>query len=444
MKTPKLFDRLHARLGDFWWYSLMLFCACRAGDAIQAYIGLCLVPKYVGQDELGAVMPLQQLSGLFAVPLAILATVFAKYVNTYATRGEYGKVKSFIRDVLLVACVAFLFCIATAYVVIPHFYERLNVQEGLLTVLILASGFATNISSLFTSALQGLKKFKAITVQSLIGTPIRLVTLMVAMPVRALSGYILGQTTPPAACSILAACSLHRDLRTTTVDTAWRKDIPEIWRYLWPVAIYMGVCAILSSVNATIYRQRLPDIESSAYYMLTRFAETAGYIGSSIMMVLVPLASEAHEKGKNNLRILAQTVIASIGCASALALIFVVAAKPLFAAVETWKAYAPYSFLLAPQTLATGIIIASGMIVAYEMACRRFRIAAVALILNFLWNAFLVTFTGADFFHGILPESLIYTMKSLEVATLPHMTGLTLGFAVLQLAVVAGLAFLKK
>ena len=23
----KLFDRLHARLGDFWWYSLMLFCA---------------------------------------------------------------------------------------------------------------------------------------------------------------------------------------------------------------------------------------------------------------------------------------------------------------------------------------------------------------------------------------------------------------------------------
>ena len=25
--------KLHARLGDFWWYSLMLFCACRAADA---------------------------------------------------------------------------------------------------------------------------------------------------------------------------------------------------------------------------------------------------------------------------------------------------------------------------------------------------------------------------------------------------------------------------
>ena len=31
----KMMDRLHARMGDFWWYSLMLFCACRAADACR-------------------------------------------------------------------------------------------------------------------------------------------------------------------------------------------------------------------------------------------------------------------------------------------------------------------------------------------------------------------------------------------------------------------------
>ena len=35
-----MFQKLHARLGDFWWYSLMLFVACRSGDVIQAFIGL--------------------------------------------------------------------------------------------------------------------------------------------------------------------------------------------------------------------------------------------------------------------------------------------------------------------------------------------------------------------------------------------------------------------
>ena len=39
MKTPKLFDRLHARLGDFWWYSLMLFCACRAAGLLAKASG---------------------------------------------------------------------------------------------------------------------------------------------------------------------------------------------------------------------------------------------------------------------------------------------------------------------------------------------------------------------------------------------------------------------
>lgn len=33
-------DRLHNRLGDLWWYSLMIFVACRSGNVIQAFIGM--------------------------------------------------------------------------------------------------------------------------------------------------------------------------------------------------------------------------------------------------------------------------------------------------------------------------------------------------------------------------------------------------------------------
>ena len=40
-----MLNRLHARLGDFWWYSLMLFCACRAADLLNAFVGLWLVPN---------------------------------------------------------------------------------------------------------------------------------------------------------------------------------------------------------------------------------------------------------------------------------------------------------------------------------------------------------------------------------------------------------------
>ena len=72
-----ILDHIHARVGDLWWYSAMIFLACRSGDAIQAFIGLWLVPKYVGPQELGAVLPLQQLTSFLTVPLAIVAVVFS-------------------------------------------------------------------------------------------------------------------------------------------------------------------------------------------------------------------------------------------------------------------------------------------------------------------------------------------------------------------------------
>lgn len=432
-----MLKRLHARLGDFWWYSLMIFVACRSGDAIQAFIGLWLVPKYVGAEELGAVLPLQQLSGLFTVPLAVLATVFAKYVNVYATRGEFGKVRCLVRDVLVASAALFAVCIGAASLVVPFFYERLRVASGSLTALVLAAGFAGNVASLFTSALQGLKMFKTITVQNLVSAPIRLVTLLVAMPVRALSGYVLGQTTPPAACSLLAFGSLRRRLAPHPCDPSWRRDLPEILRYLAPVAVYTVLSALANTVQTTIYRQRLPEVESSAYYLLTRFAEIAGYVGSSIIAVLVPLVSEAHETGTRSLRILVQGVLASVGSGFLLSLAFSVAAHPILSMTNVWKPYLGHSNLLSLQTFYTGLIIASGVIVSYEMACRRFAVATLALILNISWTVFLVSFTGADFFHGILPEAAIAAMKGLHLATLAAMTKATLVFSLVQLALLS-------
>jgi hypothetical protein len=60
----RLARSLHQKLGDFWWYSLMIFCACRAADLLNAFVGLWLVPKYIGPSELGAVALQTFLCGL--------------------------------------------------------------------------------------------------------------------------------------------------------------------------------------------------------------------------------------------------------------------------------------------------------------------------------------------------------------------------------------------
>ena len=53
-----LMRKCRARLGDLWWYALLLFAAQRVGAVINMFVGLWLVPKYVPKSELGAVLPL--------------------------------------------------------------------------------------------------------------------------------------------------------------------------------------------------------------------------------------------------------------------------------------------------------------------------------------------------------------------------------------------------
>ncbi len=418
----KFILRLKEKLGDFWWYSLLIFLACRSGDVIQAFIGLWLVPKYVGQEELGAVLPLQQLCGLFAAPIAALATVFTKYVNTYATRGEYGKVKAFICDTLFVASGFFVLCMGAAYLILPHFYERLNIAAGLLTVLILASGFIGNIAQLFTNALQGLKKFTTITLTNLISAPIRLVTLLVAMPFRPLSGYVLGQGTPPATTSLLATATLYKTLKDTSCDPSWRKDLGKIIRYFIPILFFTGFMYLFGAITSTVYRQRLPEIESAAYYLLSRFAEIAGYLGMSMMVVLFPLAAEAHEKGKEDTTPLKKTIWGISVGTLALALLFTFTARPLLNLTATWRVYLPYAQLLPAMTIIMGMSSVISTFLLYEVACKRFRISAFIVVVNALWATFLVCFTGYEFFRGKLPDAIVDSMGTLNLATLTHLT----------------------
>ena len=431
-----LLNRIHERVGDLWWYSAMIFLACRSGDAIQAFIGLWLVPKYVGPQELGAVLPLQQLTSFLTVPLAVVAVVFSKYVNTYATRGEYGKVKSFIHDVFTASFVLFVVCIASAYLVMPFFYERLRIASVSLTFLILLCGLVGNIGTIVGSAQQGLKRFKTMALMNVLGAPIRLVTLLLAMPIRALSGYILGQTTPAATTSLLSIFDIRRTLKSYTPDRSWRKDWRNILNYAWPVAAYTAFGLALSTISTTVYRQRLPEIESAANYMLGRFAEIAGYFGTSISIILFPLVAETHEKGQEDTRLLKRAVIGTIIPTCILALAFVFLSNWIFSLTDTWATYRPYAYLLPLLTITTGLGCIIGATISYEMACRRFGIAAFIAAFNFLWICFLVSFTGYEFFNGILPDAFVNFMRGCHLASLKTLTYASLFSATLQLVII--------
>ena len=414
-----LIDRARAKLGDFWWWSLCLFVALRCGDAINAFVGLWLVPKYVPQSELGAVLPLLQVTGVFGLPISVLVITFTKFLNQYKTQGEDGKVKSLIRTFWGFAMGAILLGTGVALWLMPHFFERIRVQPGSLGILIIATAVLSTTAPVFTNALQALMKFRALTVMNLFCAPIRLLVMLVAMPIRALSGYMVGQAAPPLFQIVWSWFAIRKDIRPSVrAEPFWREDWRRLLRYATYIFLWNGIGTVVMAYQMMIVRQRMSDLDSAAYYMISRFSELSTYAGLSFSMLLFPMAAKAAVQQKEDFQLFVRTTSGSLVFGVAILAFLWAIGERLFMCVPLWNCYARY----VPDMVLLGVIQLIGVMLNnfsyYEVACNRFSFLWFGVPVTMLQLAFFVCFSGARYFDGILPPGVISWMESLGVCNL--------------------------
>ncbi len=423
-------QNIKVRLGDLWWYALMLFCVQRLGDGISMFIGLWLVPKYVPADELGAVLPLAQIGALLGVPLAILLIPFGKFLNVYATRNELGKVKSMLRDVFVLAAVASVAIAMVARYLMPLVFERMRVADGLLSWLIVMTGVTSALTPLFYQALQALKKFRQISLVGFFSAPIRLVVLLVALPIRGLSGYFAGQLAADGFGILYCLASLRRLFSRQVAFQPYWQHGREILAYTLPIAILVGAGRLQSAAEFFVIRHRLPEVESAAYYFITRFAEIPIVVWGAISMVFVPLVSERHESGKSVRSMLKQSMAILLVSGGLVALALHLSAPYIFAAVPTWVAYEPYAPLMGVAAATCVARVAFACFASYEMACRRFGFVWYTGSWCVLEAVALYVAGGISFFERWLPPAFVEAIETADLMRLHVLVWVMLAFSV--------------
>ena len=189
----------------------MIFVACRAADLLNAFVGLWLVPKYVDPSELGAVLPLSNFANFLAIPITAFACAFRNEVSRLSVGKEFGKLKTLMRGVFIAAAIFLFLAIVVARFTMPLLLERIRIVEGSLGLVIIAASFIGNILPIYANALQALKKFREQSLINIIGAPVRLITMLVAMPFRAITGYFVGQASVPAFNIAASIFSLRKE-----------------------------------------------------------------------------------------------------------------------------------------------------------------------------------------------------------------------------------------
>lgn len=412
-----------------------MFVALRFGDVINAVIGLWLVPKYVPQEELGAVLPLTQFATTFALPVSILVTIFTRYLTIFKTRGEIGKVKSLL--IWMICLVIFATSISSFVAIfsLPHLFERIRVQNGSLTILIIAAGLIGTISPIFNNALQGLKRFKTITAINLLSAPIRLATMLVTLPIRALSGYMVGQIVPQL-FSISATCvSLRKTLSSGVKATPfWQGEGKSILKYSLLCAAWTIPGSVFAMVQALIIRQRLPEVESAAYYMISRFSEIGIYAGTTLSFMMFPLAAEAFQENKKT-RLVLKANIATCAIGLPITAVLAAAGAFLFKSIPSYNDYQPFVFEMVLLSLLLISQQIAGNYTTYESINNRFWHMFFTLPITTIKILILICFTGYTFFVGILPDNVLDWMAGFHMAKLRNILLMLLTLQTLQNAI---------
>ncbi len=401
-----MFGQLHAKIGDFWWYSLMIFCAARVADCLNMFVGLWLVPKYVPPEELGAVQPLTSFASMLAIPAGVFATTFRQEISNLAVRRDFGRMKTLMRGVFIATAILFFVAIVVAKFILPSFLWRIRIAEGSLGLVILAASFVGSVSAIYQNPLQALKKFKATSAIHILGAPIRFIVMLVAMPYRALVGYFVGQASTPAFSILASVVALRKEL-SVRAEPYWNQDVVHRFGKLF---LLFGVSAlaggVASLVESTTIRQRLPGVESAAYYVVTRFSDISSFLMSALAFTIFPFTAELASRGRSTLPLVIKTSAAIMLTNSLLAVFFWLFGRHIISLLPNGELYAEFFWAIPCMILVTTLNACSSLYTTAETSANRFGYMWFTIPTSLAYAALLLCVTGWGYFEPYMPQQV--------------------------------------
>ena len=369
-----LYSRIRGRMGELWWWTALFFILMRMGDGLNAFVGLWLVPRFVPEADLGALLPLTGFGAILGIPLSILAVPLMKFLNRFMARGELGKVKALVGDACLCAVCLFGLVVIGLWICLNWFLGRVGLANGRLGVMVLLCGTVSAFAPVATSALQGLKQFGTVTALGLLGAICRLGVMVVALPLRGVTGYFAGQASPSLLSIGVAGWVLWgRVWRRIVRQPYWHEVRGEFGGVLAGVAFYIVATTLQSSAESLSIRQALTSSESAGYYLIARFADLAGGLSGAMLPFLFPVAAEAHLRGHETRGILLHSTWVNVLFGGLILCAVLLMGHWLSGWVEAWKVCDNLkfeAFLVCAISTLRGSVICFAM---FEIACDRLR-----------------------------------------------------------------------
>ncbi|MBN1558532.1 MAG: hypothetical protein JW951_10360 [Lentisphaerae bacterium] len=376
--------RVRRRVGPLWWHSGLLFVLMRFGDLCNLYVGVFLVPAFIEQDKLGAVLPLTRLATFVGLPLLIVVRTSMKFLNVFFVHGERGKIKQLLRDLGMGSVVLSVIIVLYLAFAAPFIQVRLKFDNRAIIWLVGALAVSHCWLPVASTSAQGLRKFYTLTLATAGKPVVRLVVIALLICRLQLVGYLAAGLVSSLFFIAFIFVSLRGFTHGAVIRESYRKHWGEMFRYMLPLGLCILVTSLQQVIEPWIVRQRLPVVDSAGFYIAAMFGFIPTFLAGAVRPFLFPLVSERSERKESTRDFHLQTLllVGVVGAFTTLLLFFVgswvLSIRPVW---REYLAYAPFVWRLGAVTTLQAVITCH---VAHETACRRFRflwyLAPIALI----------------------------------------------------------------
>ncbi|MBQ6925182.1 MAG: hypothetical protein IJQ73_11120 [Kiritimatiellae bacterium] len=363
---------LRSRLGELWWYTMLGFIVARMGEVVNLYIGVFLVPKVMPAEELGAVTPLMSVGAFVGLPIALLLLPVGKFLNVFAAKKEYGKVKALLLDSIYVNLAFAVVVLTWLAFAGDGILERMHVTDRRILIPVAAFAVLSCLEPIIGSAQRSLKCFRSMLIAGLGGPYVRLVGMLLLLAPFGAFGYLsaqLGLSLWGIGCALVA---LHLYLRKCGGRTSYREDVRDMVAYSIPLVALTFAGRVQGPVEAFVIRHRLPEEVSAGYYFSTMFGAIPGYFTSALVAFFWPIVSEKFEKGESTHKLLMQSMLFNLAVGGIALLAVALVVPYVFRLRGPWQGYEEYSRFVWQAGLITLLKSVQGLYTTYESACRRF------------------------------------------------------------------------
>ena len=325
--------------------AVLMFLAMRVGDVVSLAAGMWFVPRYVSPEDIGAVLPVTSFATFLSLPVFALAMAVMKESAALAAKGERGRVKSLLCGVFVCAAAALVVVLAASALVVPRFLALMRVSDASVGFLVVAAAFLGCVAPVYTDALQSLRRFRSLALVEVAGSIVRFLTMLAAMPVRALAGYFAGQAALPAFRIVGSVFALRRDLALEGAPYWNRPAVRRLALAFAAILAYQAAPMAASLVEQSVLRTALSSVDSAGYYMVSRFSDFLSYLTFPLLLVMFPYTATAAASGRSTRPYVVKCMAATLVAAFSMALIYALAGERLLALMPhggDYSAYAPY------------------------------------------------------------------------------------------------------